>query len=175
MESSCKDEEANMKNIISGFGLVVVMAALAPTAYAGQPWRDHGRHDYPPRIEHGRVIHVEPVVHRTVIMVPAHDRRPETVVYRKYSEPRRDAAGAMIVGGLIGGILGHQLGGGQGKDAATVAGALIGAALARDAAGHAAVTRYDTVYEEHGRSESHRQVVEYVDGYRVSHHSRGYR
>jgi uncharacterized protein YcfJ len=175
MESSRKDEEANMKNIIPGFGLVVVMAALAPAAYAGQPWRDHGGHDYPLRMEHGRIVHVEPVAHRPVVIVPARHHRPEAVGYRVYSEPRRDVAGAVIVGGLIGGVIGHQLGGGHGQEAATVAGALIGAALARDAADHATITRYDTVYEEHRRIEPRRQVVEHFDGYRVSYRSRGYR
>jgi uncharacterized protein YcfJ len=175
MESSRKDEEANMKNIIPGFGLVVVMAALAPAAYAGQPWRDHGGHDHPPRMEHGRVVHVEPVVHRTVVIAPARECRPEAVGYRVYSAPRRDVAGAVVAGGLIGGVIGHQLGGGHGKDVATMAGALIGAALARDAADHAAVTRYDTVYEEHCRIEPRRHVVEHVDGYRVSYRAHGYR
>jgi uncharacterized protein YcfJ len=85
-----------------------------------------------------RVVDVEPLKRRIRVTEPRRQcfeetRYDERAGYRDRRDSRQ-AAGSMILGGLLGAAVGNQFGRGDGRRAATVAGALIGSAIGHDAA-----------------------------------------
>jgi len=159
-----------MKTPIPVIGLTVLLAATP--AFADYPRHGHRSQGHPPdRIEYARVLHVEPVIRRMEVRMPAHECREERVAYTVHTVRRGNVAGPMIAGGIIGGVIGHQVGDGRG--AATLLGTLIGSSLVHDAAHRSALGAYETVYEERCRVVHRTRVEEHIDGYRVTYRHRG--
>jgi uncharacterized protein YcfJ len=170
--------------------------------------RDDGRYDgrydgrgaRPGAGEYARVVDVDPIRRQVRVVQPVQQCYEQTRYeqapaydssYDDYGDRRggarrngEQAAGAMILGGLIGAALGNQIGHGDGRRAATVAGALIGTAIGHDTAhrddrygsvrtGYYAppeartVTRCETRMTE--------QWEERIDGYRVTYEYNGRR
>jgi uncharacterized protein YcfJ len=123
--------------------IITVLAAAGGVVGAQTALADHGRDagwSGRPGFEadYARVIDVEPLRRRIRVTEPRRECFEET----RYAEPRpyaqrsepRQAAGSMILGGILGAAIGNQFGHGDGRRAATVAGALIGSAIGHDSA-----------------------------------------
>lgn len=135
-------------------------------------YRDQG-YDY------ARVVNVEPIVRNVRITTPRrecwNETRYDEVRYDDGPREPRQAAGSMILGGLIGAAVGHNFGHGDGRRVATAVGAVVGTAI-----GHDAAARRDSGYSSRQYSESRPYDVERcnvrydeeyerrVDGYRVT-------
>lgn len=154
--------------VLGGLPLVASQALAAPPSWT--KGRSAGtQYDY------AQVMAVDPIVRRVRVETPRRECWDE--VRTAYRQPRGghgEAAGPMIVGGILGGVLGSQIGSGSGRDIATVAGTLIGASIGHDTAARrssrAAVpeeyavercqTRYENFYEE--RIEGYHVTYQYL-------------
>ncbi|MFO1427600.1 MAG: glycine zipper 2TM domain-containing protein [Steroidobacteraceae bacterium] len=147
---------------------ITLLAAAGTTLAAQAALADHGRRDgWRPGpaddADMARVIDVEPLRRRVRVTEPRRECFEET----RYDEPRyrdraepRQAAGSMILGGIIGAAIGNQFGRGDGRRAATVAGALIGSAIGHDNAAQREA-RYGRIDDR--RYESRPYTVQHCD------------
>jgi uncharacterized protein YcfJ len=152
----------------------LLLTAQAAFATDHGKWRGH-RHDrpYSPEYDYARVIDVDPIVRHVRVTTPKRQGG---------YDPRRGAAGSMILGGIIGAAIGNQIGRGDGRRAATVAGAVIGSAIGHDTADRRNARNSGPVYTESRPYETERCEVRYdesyedrVEGYRVTYEYAGRR
>lgn len=114
------------------------------------------------RYAYANVIDVQPVVRTVRVEQPRRECWSEQVT----RHDNRNAAGAMILGGLIGGIIGNQVGNGSGRQLATAAGAVIGTSIGHDRASRDVRPRTSVERRCNTYTEYHSE--ERVDGYRVT-------
>jgi uncharacterized protein YcfJ len=136
--------------------------------------------------KYAKVIHVEPVIQRSVTSTPVRQcnyEKPE----RHYTDQRRKGSfGSTLIGGLIGGVIGNQFGGGSGKAALTFAGAIAGASIANSRTS-TSKHRRDPYTRSHAHNDSHShkqaikrckttqrsQEIEHIEAYRVTYRYKG--
>jgi uncharacterized protein YcfJ len=105
--------------ILTTIAAVASLSPLAAIAHGG------------PNPLYGRVVDVQPIVHRIVVERPRRECWQD-VEYRPVHSGR--VAGTTLAGGVIGAAIGRQFGDGSGRDALTLLGAVAGSAVANDRA-----------------------------------------
>lgn len=152
---------------------------IGTLAVAGdyRDYRDGREAEY----DYAEVIGVDPVMRQVRVVVPRRECYSETRYVPVHSRGGgHQAAGPMILGGLIGAVIGNQIGNRDTHHAAAVAGGLIGAAIGHDAAGRRVASRGGYGSEEVRPVETERcevrneeRVEERVEGYRVTYRYNG--
>ncbi len=136
-----------------------------------QHYEHHGYHER--HATYAKVVGVDPiiVVSRTpYTQQQCWDERVSSPSQAGRTRP--DAAGAMILGGLIGGVVGHQVDRhGNGKTA-TLLGTLVGASIGHDMSGHATQSAA-TVVSQRCQNVTRYENDERTVGYRVTYRYRG--
>jgi len=130
----------------------------------------HGRHGHGRRSDDfARVIDVDPIIEISRTPYNRQQCWNEQVTYSERG--RHDAAGAMILGGIVGGVVGNQVGEGRGRDAATLLGTLVGASIGHDMSGRNVPPT--PVVNQRCRNITQYDESERVVGYRVTYRYRG--
>lgn len=152
---------------------MVSVLVISPLTYADHKYKKG--HDGDAFNDHAKVVNVEPIIRNVTVTVPQKECWDEQVSYPQRRTDGDNAAGKMILGGIIGGVIGSRFGGGHGRDIATVAGTLIGASVGHDRAQRQPVTvRESGVAIEQRCQISHQQhTEERLDGYQVSYRYKG--
>jgi uncharacterized protein YcfJ len=177
-----------LSKVVTGLvsaGLLLTGQAAFADNHKWKGHRHHGHPHYAPEYDYARVVDVDPIVRHVRVTTPKREcwteTRYEEVRHGGY-DPRRGAAGSMILGGIIGAAVGNQIGRGDGRRAATVAGAVIGSAIGHDAADRRNARNAGPVYTETRPYETERCEVRYdesyeerIDGYRVTYEYAGRR
>lgn len=125
----------------------------------------HGRHSD----DFAKVIDVDPIIEISRTPYTRQQCWDEQAAYS--GRDRHDAAGAMILGGIVGGVVGNQVGEGRGRDAATLLGTLVGASIGHDMSGRNAPST--PVVNQRCRTITQYDENERVAGYRVTYRYRG--
>ncbi len=125
----------------------------------------HGRRDD----DFARVIDVDPIIEISRTPYNRQQCWDEQTTYS--GRGRHDAAGAMILGGIVGGVVGNQVGEGRGRDAAILLGTLVGASIGHDMSGRNASPT--PVVNQRCSSITQYNESERVAGYRVTYRYRG--
>lgn len=146
-----------MKNKLLVTGLCAALFAT-PAAFAKSKKHHRDHHEF---VSHARVTHVEPIYRSKVVHSPREECEYVDVSDRDHGH-RHNAAGRMIVGGLVGGAIANEIHGGTN---AKIAGAVVGSAIGHDSARHN--HRRDHHVEKRCRTVKHRHHRDYIDGYRV--------
>lgn len=163
--------------LITGF---IAAGCIASTPVLAHGERDAG-YDGADAYDWAEVVDVDPIYRDVHVSVPRQECRTEAYeVPVRGRGADRDAAGPMILGGLIGAVIGHQFGHGGGRNVGTAAGAVVGAAIGHDAArrrsdeygarGYPAVR---TAEREVCRTRYEERLDREIDGYRVTYRYNG--
>lgn len=130
----------------------------------------HERHGHERRYDDfARVIDVDPIIEISRTPYARQQCWDEQVAYS--GRGHNDAAGAMILGGIVGGVVGNQVGEGRGRDAATLLGTLVGASIGHEMNGRNG--RPAPVVNQRCRTITQYDESERVAGYRVTYRYRG--
>ena len=163
--------------LITGF---IAAGCIASTPVLAHGERDAG-YDGADAYDWAEVVDVDPIYRDVHVSVPRQECRTEAYeVPVRGRGADRDAAGPMILGGLIGAVIGHQFGRGNGRNVGSAAGAVVGAAVGHDAARRRDPDgyRYDdrdtrTAEREVCRTRYEERLDREIDGYRVTYRYNG--
>lgn len=138
--------------------------------------RHHGNHgDYygyhESHFTYAKVLDVDPIIEIARTPYTRQQCWEERVVAPRRA--RHDAAGGMILGGIIGGVVGHQISEGRGnRDTATLIGTLVGASIGHDVSGHGDQPAA-TMVSQRCQNATYYDHDERIVGYRVTYRYRG--
>jgi uncharacterized protein YcfJ len=171
------------RRMVSWMAVGVVAAAPAFASHGDdRDFENSSNSEY----DFAQVISVDPLVREVHVSVPRRECYDETryvpvdADYERGHGHEQNAAGGMILGGLLGAVIGHQIDGRHSRGTAAIAGAVIGSAIGHEVAEQGRGGERDyrrdelrAVAAEHCEIRNEEHVEQRIDGYRVTYSYNG--